>query len=86
MQFLATLKNDRAEQVVYYQVTSLSLNAKFAVLICFCQPGIGTSTKNVLKTPIRESVTKLWDKMYAYSLDDHIKGPFFPPRVPLFSS
>ena len=86
MQFVTTLKDDRTEQVVYYQVTFLSLDAKPPLLICFCQPGIGTSTKNLIKTPAREIGTKLVDQMFAYSIGDHIKGPFFPPRVPLFSS
>jgi uncharacterized protein (DUF2235 family) len=88
LQFVATLKDpeDRKEQIVYYQVTSLSLNAKSTVLICFCQPGIGTSTDNGWKPWIHDAATKFLDKVYAYSLDDHIKGPFFPPRVPLFSS
>ena len=85
MQFVATLKDDPKEQVVYYQVTSLSFHARSAVLIRFCQPGIGTSTNNVFKTPIRETVTKLTDKMFAYSLDDHIKGIFFPSSRPVIS-
>ena len=72
------LKDDPKEQVVYYQVTSLSFHAKSAILTCFCQPGIGTSTNHVFKIPI---VTKLTDMMFAYSLDDHIKGLSVPRPV-----
>jgi uncharacterized protein (DUF2235 family) len=84
LQFVATLKDDPKVQVVYYQVTFLGLHAKSVVLIWFCQSGIGTSTNNVLKTPASEAAIKLTDQMFAYSLDDHIKGFSFPPRVPSF--
>ena len=74
-------KDDPTEQLVYYQVTALTLRVKSAVLT-FGQAGIGTYTSSVLKTPIIESVTKLRDKMVARNLGDHVKGLSFPPRVP----
>ena len=82
MQFIATVKDDPKVQVVYYQVNSLSFHAKSAVLIWFFQPGIGTSTNNIIKGEVTEAVTKLTDEMFAYSLDDHIKGLSFPPCIP----
>ena len=76
-------KDNPAEQLVYYQVTSLSLHAKSVILTCFHQAGIGTYTNNVIKTPIRETVTKAGDMMIANSVGDHIQGLSFPPHVPL---
>ena len=45
--------------------------------IYFRQAGIGTYTRNVVKTPVIETVVKLRDQMLARSLGDHIKGISF---------
>ena len=75
------MKDNPTKQLVYYQVISLSPPVQ-SVLIYFRQAGIGTYTSNVSKTPAIEAMTKLWDKMLARSLSDHIKGPsFFYPTI-----
>ena len=71
------MKDDPTKQLVYYQVTSLSSPVQ-SILICFRQPGIGTYTSNVVKTPAIEAMSKLQDQMLACSLSDHIKGLSFP--------
>ena len=85
VQFLAMLKkDDPKEQLVYYQVTSIGLHVKAAVLTCFAKAGIGTYTTSVVKTPVLESMAKVRDKMFARSLNDHVKGLSFLPRIPPF--
>jgi hypothetical protein len=84
------LKDDPKEQLVHYQVTCLSLRAKSAVLICFCQPGTGAPTNEVPrppagkvpKTPTHESVSKPADKPVTNTRGNHIIGLFFSPRTP----
>jgi hypothetical protein len=75
-------KDDPTEQLVYYQVTSVGLHVKSAVLTCFAQAGIGTYTTSVVKTPVLESVAMVRDSMFAPSLGDHVKGHSFLPRIP----
>ncbi|KAF9644019.1 hypothetical protein BDM02DRAFT_3122619 [Thelephora ganbajun] len=41
--------------------------------LVYYQAGIGTYTNNTLKTPIIDGVSKLWDKMFANNLSEHIK-------------
>jgi hypothetical protein len=77
-------KDDPTEQLVYYQVTTLSLHVK-STLLTLDQAGIGTYTSSVLKTPIIESVTKLRDKMVARNLGDHVKGLSPPSSHPAIS-
>ena len=75
---MTMLMNDPAKQKqhVYYQVISLSLPIR-SIFTCFLQPGIGTYTNNVNKTPAIEKATKFGDKMFAHSLKDHILGLSF---------
>jgi hypothetical protein len=75
-------KDDPKEQLVYYQVTSVGLHVKSTVLTCFAQAGIGTYTTSVVKTPVLESMAMVRDKMFARSLNDHVKGLSFLPRIP----
>ena len=70
------MKDDPTKQLVYYQVISLSSPVQ-SVLICFLQAGIGTYTSNVNMTGVMKAMTELRDKMFACTLSDHIKGPFF---------
>lgn len=79
-------KDDPAKQLVYYQVKSLNTRVKSATLMWFRQAGIGTYTSSVVKTPILEDISKLWDEMIAYDLPDHTKGFFVVLQVLLSAS
>ena len=79
-------KDDPAQQLVYYQVSSLGqppdILRSHPSFCYYYQAGIGTYTGSVLKTPILEDASKVLDEMVAWNLPDHIKGLSFLPHVP----
>ncbi|KAJ7912889.1 hypothetical protein B0H13DRAFT_2005834 [Mycena leptocephala] len=69
----ALKKDDRKQQMVYYQVNSLSCWARqFSADRPLRQSGIGTYTSSKFASPIPTKISLTLDAMIAWNLDDHV--------------
>ena len=75
------LAKDPEKQLVNYQVIPSVPQRNLPPYVLSRQTGIGTYTNDMFKMPIHEAAVKFTDKMFAHSLDDHVKGISFSSRL-----
>jgi uncharacterized protein (DUF2235 family) len=74
VQFFSMLKkDDRAQQMVYYQVRVAAEHIRVR-LMTESQAGIGTYTTPEIATPGMAKLSKTLDMMIAWNLDAHVMG------------
>jgi len=74
-------KDDRHQQMVYYQVCAPMIQVVFGLMF-WCQAGIGTYTIPQIAKPWMAKLSKKIDMMVGMHLDAHVQGTRYPTATP----